>query len=205
MRRPERLGLLGVFLSLLWLPPLVSSAPPGDLGELMAQLGKVRSVHARYSEEVQASLLQHNITSTGTIRYLAPDTIVKSTDTEPSREIRIEGDRISINEAGMTREIHISEHRAIESMVSALRAVFAGDPGDLERHFRLRFEPLSFEENDEGWRLTLSPHDSEVSWLLSHIEIQGIGREIRRIEIQEPNGDSRRMYLERLSIDPPDE
>jgi len=170
----------------------------------MAQLGKVRSVSARYTESVQVSLLQHGIESTGTIRYVAPDSIVETVDGEPLREIRIEGDRIAIRDAGETREIDVGEHRAIESMVAALRSVFAGDLVDLERHFRVRFEPLGSTEGG-GWLLTLDPEDAEVAWLLSRIEIQGTGREVHRIEIREPNGDSRTMRFQLQAIDPPDE
>jgi hypothetical protein len=202
-RRSKRIGLRSTLLWLLLPSCLAWGAPPGDLRELMVQLGEVRSVSARYTESIQVSLLEHSIESTGTIRYVAPATIVKSADGEPLREIRIEGSRIRISESGETREIDVGEHRAIEAMVAALRSVFAGDLEQLERHFRVRFERLRSNEGGGGWRLTLDPQDTKVLWLLSRIEIQGSGREIRRIEIQETNGDSRTMRFERQAIDVP--
>jgi hypothetical protein len=202
--RSKRLGPESVLTWLLMLSSPAFAVPPGDLSGLMAQLSEVRSVSARYTETIQVSLLEHGIESTGTIRYVAPDTLIESVDGEPSREIRIQGDRIRISEADETREIDVGEHRAIESMVSALRSVFAGNLVELERHFRVRFERLGSKQDGAGWHLTLTPDDAEVAWLFSHIEIRGSGREIHRIEIREPNGDSRTMRFERQKIDPPD-
>jgi hypothetical protein len=203
-RRPERVGLLGSLLPLLWLSSPVLAVPPDGLRELMAQLGEVRSVSARYTESIRMSLLEHSIERTGTIRYISPDTILLSADAETRREIRIAGNRISIREAGQTQDVEVAEHQAIASMVAALRSVFSGDLEDLERHFRVGFERIGSKEDDEGWRLTLDPNDAEVAWLLSRIEIQGIGREIRRIAIREPNGDSRTVRIESEAIDAPD-
>jgi hypothetical protein len=204
-KRSKRLGLGSVLIWLLGLSCPAFAAPPGDLSELMAQLAEVRSVSAHYTETIRVSLLEHGIESTGTIRYVAPDTLIELVDGEPSREIRIQGDQIRISEAEETREIDVGEHRAIESMVAALRSVFAGNLVELERHFRVRFERLGSKESSDGWRLTLAPDDAEVAWLFSRVEIRGSGREIRRIEIREPNGDSRTMHFERQKIDPPDE
>jgi hypothetical protein len=170
----------------------------------MAQLAEVRSVSARYTETIQVSLLEHGIESTGTIRYVAPDTLTELVDGEPSREIHIQGDRIKVSETNETREIDVGDHRAIESMVAALRSVFAGDLVELERHFRVRFERPRSGEGGNGWHLTLVPDDAEVAWLFSRIEIRGSGREIHRIEIREPNGDSRTMRFEHQEIDSPD-
>jgi len=170
----------------------------------MAQLAKVRSVSARYTETIQVSLLEHGIESTGIIRYVAPDTLIEIVDGEPAREIHIQGDRVRISEANETHEIDVGEHRSIESMVAALRSVFAGRLNELERHFRVRFEGLGSEGGGDGWHLTLTPDDAEVAWLFSRIEIRGSGREIHRIEIREPNGDSRTMRFKHQEIDPPD-
>jgi hypothetical protein len=202
--RSKQLGLGSVLFGLLVLSFSSFAAPPGDLSELMAQLAKVRSVSARYTETIQVSLLEHGIESTGTIRYVAPDTLIESLDGEPSREIRIQGDRVRISEADETREIDVGEHRAIESMVAALRSVFTGNLVELERHFHVRFERLGPGKVGDGWHLTLIPDDAEVAWLFSRIEIRGSGREIHRIEIREPNGDSRTMRFEHQEIDSPD-
>jgi hypothetical protein len=200
--RSRQLGPGSVLIWLLVLSSPAFAAPPGDLSELMAQLAEVRSVSARYTETIQVSLLEHGIESTGTIRYVAPDTLIELVDGEPSREIRIQGDRVRIREADETREIDVGEHRALESMVAALRSVFAGDLVELERHFRVRLEGLGPGEGGDGWHLTLAPDDAEVAWLFYRIEIRGSGREIRRIEIREPNGDSRTMRFENQVIDP---
>lgn len=204
-RRTERLGLFGAILLLLWLPLQSLAAQPDDLSELMGRLAKTGSLYARYSERIDASVLQRSINSRGTIRYRAPDKIVKSTDGEPRREVQIEGDRIWVRQGDESREIHIGEHRAIDAMVSAMRSLLAGDLDDLQRHFHVRFEPAATKDTDGGWELTLEPRSTEVSWLLSRIQIRGTEAEVREIELQEPNGDSRRMRIHHQEIDPPQE
>jgi hypothetical protein len=165
---------------------------PTTLDHLMGLLREVQSVDADYTETIEVSLLTQAMTTRGHLHYEAPDRIVK-TDSR-GESIRIEGNRLLIEDASGLREVAITDFVALEHLVVALRATFSGDLEALRSRYELAFRPA--DEGVEGrWSLSLRPRERRLFQILAQIEIGGRGETIDRIELQEPNGDRRVLRM----------
>jgi hypothetical protein len=170
----------------------------GDLDVVMQGLAEVRSVRADYVETLEMSLLEQRLTTRGTLSYEAPDRITKTSASDPEQAVRFEGDTLWVSDGKETRRLSVQDHRALETLVVALRATFAGDLATLREHFH-----LSFQRADPDWSLELRPREAGLGGPFSSVELRGRGREIRVVRIHEANGDLRSMRLRVIQIDPP--
>lgn len=171
---------------------------PHDLEGLMSLLAQVEYVEAEYREIVESSLLSVPISSRGRLEYRAPDWIRMSSDKGDRFEISGETLRILRN-GRLVRELSTSDHSAIESLVSALKAIFAGDLERLQQHYRLRFQG-----GGQDWSMDLVPvaPGTGLPIALAHIGVRGAGATIEGIELTESDGDVRRLRMRVLDRKP---
>ena len=178
--------------SVLLLASLAAAAQeePWDFARLMAQLAQVQTSRARYSEVRRVAVLQKPLQLSGTLLYARPGLIEKR-QILPFREvIRVDGDRLTVEREGKTREIRLQNASLIAALVESLRATLAGDGAELERFYSVRVEGTR-----HRWTLGLTPREVEIAGVVKTIAIIGSGSRIARMEILEPGGDGSVMTI----------
>ncbi|EXJ16232.1 outer membrane lipoprotein carrier protein LolA [Imhoffiella purpurea] len=163
----------------------------------MRSLAQVTQVEAEYRERVELSLLDQPLESSGHLSYQAPDRLSKTSDKGDA--VLIDGDRIELIRGDGKTRLRISDHAALEGIVLALRATFAGDLDRLRRLYR-----LDYQSRPDGWTLELVPLERGIANLFQSVRIEGVDNRIDRLDILEGNGDRRRMRLtnQRLLVCP---
>jgi hypothetical protein len=170
--------------------PVAAQEEPWDFARLMAQLAQVQSSRARYSEVRRVAVLQKPLQLSGTLLYARPARIEKR-QILPFREvIRVEGDRLTVEREGKTREVSLQNAPLIAGLVESLRATLAGDATELERLYSVRVRGTR-----RRWTLELTPRDVEIAGVVKSILVAGSDSRVARLEILEPSGDGSVMTI----------
>ena len=192
-------GFVGsaLLLALATMPLTAAADPPPTrnlewgLPQLMAQMHAVRSASARFIERKFDQLLNQPLQSSGTLIFIAPDTLQKETLAPAPSRLTVVADRLTIVQPdGRTRTLSLSEVPELGALVASIRATLAGDAATLDRYYALT---LSGSAGD--WSLVLQPRDARLRDLLTMIRIRGEGSLISRIETVEHDGDRTEMTI----------
>ena len=170
--------------------PAAAQEEPWDFARLMAQLAQVQTSRARYSEVRRVAVLQKPLHLSGTLLYERPARIEKRQILPFKEVIRVDGDRLTVEREGKTREVRLQNAPLIAALVESLRATLAGDATELERLFSVRVQGTR-----QRWTLALSPREVEIGGVVKGISIAGAGSRLARIEILEPGGDGSVMTI----------
>jgi outer membrane lipoprotein-sorting protein len=177
-------------LLLLASAPAAAQEEPWDFARLMGELAQVQTSRARYSEVRRVAVLQKPLQLSGTLFYARPARIEKH-QTLPFKEvIRVDGDRLSVEREGKTREIRLQNSSLVAALVESLRATLAGDGTELERLYSVRVQGTR-----QRWTLALTPREVEIAGVVKNIVIAGSGSRVARLEILEPGGDGSVMTI----------
>jgi len=183
--------LAGVALALL--APSAPADPDWTLARLLAGFAKTHEAHASFIERKRVAVLDRPLVSTGELTFVAPDRLEKRT-LRPRRELlKVEGNHLSIERGDRTLEIDLRSYPEVAAFVESIRGTLAGDRGALERFYQLRLEGEA-----ASWALTLTPRAPGMAALVEQVRIAGKGAEISVVEIQQANGDSTLMSVQRL-------
>jgi len=190
MRRHISL-LAGLALALL--APSAPADSDWTLARLLAGFAKTHEAHASFIERKRVAILDRPLVSTGELMFVAPDRLEKRT-LRPRRELlRVEGNHLSIERGDRTLEIDLRSYPEVAAFVESIRGTLAGDRGTLERFYQLRLDG-----DAASWALTLTPRAPGMAALVEQVRIAGKGAEISVVEIQQANGDSTLMSVQRL-------
>ena len=170
--------------------PAAAQEETWDFAQLMAQLAQVQTSRARYSEVRRAAVLQKPLHLSGTLFYERPARIEKR-QTLPFREvISVDGDRLTVEREGKTREVRLQNAPLVAALVESLRATLAGDGAELERLYSVRVGGTR-----QRWTLALSPREVEIASVVKGISISGSGSRVAHLEILEAGGDGSVMTI----------
>jgi hypothetical protein len=181
-----------VLLSVTGLPaqPAVTT-PEWTLPTLMTAMHHVRSSTARFVEMRYFHLLNQPQQSSGTLLYVAPGYLQKTTAEPTPSRLTISGDRLTIEQQGQpTRAIALQDYSAIGTLVDSIRATLAGDLPALTRSFTTT---LAGGAND--WTLTLQPRDAKLREMVTSIRILGEQNTIRDVLTLQADGDRTDMTV----------
>jgi hypothetical protein len=170
--------------------PAAAQEEPWDFARLMAQLAQVQASRARYSEVRRVAVLQKPLQLSGTLLYARPARIEKRQILPFSEVIRVDGDRLTVEREGKTREVRLQNAPLIAGLVESLRATLAGDGTELERLYS-----VSVQGTRQRWTLALTPRDVEIAGVVKSIVIAGSDSRLARLEILEPSGDGSVMTI----------
>ena len=170
--------------------PVAAQEELWDFARLMAQLAQVQSSRARYSEVRRVAVLQKPLQLSGTLFYARPARIEKRQILPFEEVIRVDGDRLTVERDGKTREIMLQSAPLIAGLVESLRATLAGDATELERLYS-----VSVQGTRQRWTLALTPREVEIAGLVKSIVIAGSDSRVVRLEILEPSGDGSVMTI----------
>ena len=188
IRAPGRTRRLAAALS-VFLPALAIGAADG-LDDVMRLLAMREHGRVEFVEQQFLKILDHPLESSGELRYDAPDRLEKRT-LQPRREtLVLAGGTLTAERGGRTRTLDLHRYPQVLPFVESIRATLAGDRSALEKVFR-----VDFNGGIERWTLTLAPRDAELERAVKQVQIDGMGDQLIRVEIRQPDGDRSLMTL----------
>lgn len=188
-RRADR----GVFALLLAWTLAAPAAEPWTLDRLMHGLAQTRTARASFVERKTVRILERPLVASGELRFTAPDRLEKRTVRPQPELLLLQGDTLTLERAGRRTVLELRSYPEAAAFVESIRGTLAGDRKALERVYR-----LALEGSEASWVLTLTPADPATRALVERIRIAGRRADVSVIEIQQVNGDSSLMSVQRL-------
>jgi hypothetical protein len=161
-----------------------------ELDRVMQLLAARRHGEASFVDQHFISLLRRPVESSGELIYDAPNRLEKRTLEPRPETLVLTGDVITVQRGHSSRVLELNSYPQILPFVESIRATLAGDRAGLERVFR-----LDFAGNLARWTMVLYPRDAQLAKIVSQIQIDGLGDELRKVEIRQPDGDRSLMTL----------
>jgi outer membrane lipoprotein-sorting protein len=185
-----RLAVIAAALLLALASPAAFAA--WDLQQLMESLARNKSGRATFVETKHIAMLSAPLVSWGELLYTAPDKLEKRTLKPKPETMAIDGDMLSITRGRQKFELQLQAQPELAAFIDSIRGTLAGDRGALERSYR-----LSLEGSAESWVLQLVPTDNRMKAVVQRIRISGVQGDVKRIEIEQADGDSSLMAIEK--------
>jgi outer membrane lipoprotein-sorting protein len=181
-------------LAMALLPVLASPSALAawDLQQLMDSLARNRSGRATFVETRQIAMLSAPLVSSGELLYTAPDKLEKRTLKPKPETMAIDGDMLSITRGRQKYELQLQAQPELAAFIDSIRGTLAGDRGALERNYR-----LGLQGTPDSWVLQLLPIDNRMKAVVQRIRISGVQGDVKRIEIDQADGDSSLMVIEK--------
>jgi outer membrane lipoprotein-sorting protein len=186
----------GLALALLAGGGAAEPAAPPSLEALMAGMAQTPGVEARFLERKEIALLSEPLETRGTLIFLPPDRLVRTTDAPSRSRLVIAGERLSFRDAAGGNAVDLSANPLAREFVDNFIVLFNGDLAAL----RERYEPALTSEG-ERWSLVLTPRHRPLSDLIERITLTGAGRALVRMEMLERDGDRSTTSFEAVQVD----
>lgn len=153
--------------------------------DVMAQMREVHESSAHFTERRTMAMLSAPLETRGTLRYEAPDMLVKHTLQPRQEKFTVRGDRLTVVEGrDRLRSLSLSDQPQIGALVESIRATLSGNLETLERYYTVAVTGTL-----DAWTLDLTPRDEDLAAFVTLIEITGAGAAIRTVDTRESNGD----------------
>lgn len=188
-RRVDRLLLAALLAWTLGAP----AAEPWTLDRLMQGLAQTRSARASFVEQKTVRVLEQPLIASGELSFTAPDRLEKRTLRPRPELLLLQGETLTLERAGRSTRLDLRSHPEVAAFTESIRGTLAGDRRALERIYQ-----LSLQGTAASWVLTLIPADAAMRALVERVRIAGRHAELSVIEIQQANGDSSLMSVQRL-------
>jgi hypothetical protein len=161
-----------------------------DLDQVMGLLAMRQHGRVEFIEQQFLAVLNHPIESSGELRYDAPDRLEKRTLKPHAETLVLSGGVLTVERAHSRRVMDLHAYPQVLPFVESIRATLAGDRGALERWFHLEFSG-----SVSRWTLTLEPLESKMKQSVRQVRIDGVGDQLLKVEIRQPDGDRSLMTL----------
>jgi outer membrane lipoprotein-sorting protein len=161
-----------------------------DVDALMALLRATPHAHATFRETKYLKVLETPVETSGELTFTPPDRLEKRTIGLNAETLVADRDSVSIEGAGRKRTLPLAQYPEIGVFVDSIRGTLSGDRSALEKSYT-----LSVAGTPARWTLTLRPRDAQVARLVSRIAIEGSQGEVRRVEIEQADGDRSVMAI----------
>ncbi len=179
--------------ALLAWPLGAAAAEPWTLERLMQGLAHTRAARASFVEKKTVRILEQPLVASGELSFTAPDRLEKRTLRPRPELLLLQGDTLTLERAGQTTRLDLRSHPEVAAFTESIRGTLAGDRQALERNYL-----LSLQGSEASWVLTLIPADAAMRALVERVRIAGRHADLSVIEIQQANGDSSLMSVQRL-------
>ena len=173
-----------------------AGAPTPTLEALMAGMAETSGVSARFVESKQVALLSEPIETRGTLVFVPPDRLRRSTAAPSRSELVIAGDRFAFHDEAGSDAVDLSASPLAHQFVENFIVLFNGDLAKL----RERYEP-EFTARGAEWSLALRPRRRPLSDLIERITLVGTGPLLRSMEMLEKDGDRTTTRFSDVEID----
>jgi Outer membrane lipoprotein carrier protein LolA-like len=162
------------------------------LPQLMRGLGQVRSATGRFVERKTIHVLNAPLMASGTLTYVAPDYLRKTTLSPVPEDFTLDRGtaEISGGPEHQTHSFSLDEAPQIAGLVEGIRATLAGDLPMLKRFYTVRLTGT-----EAGWQLLLQPKTTQAASFITWMLIQGSENRLTAIDTASPNGDHSEMGI----------
>jgi outer membrane lipoprotein-sorting protein len=188
---PRILGMLALLAALC---PTWAADASWNIDSLMQSLAKVGMGRADFVETKTIAMLDKPVQSSGQLFYVAPDKLQKRTLKPRPEDMIIEGNTLTIDRNGRTMTMSVDSAPELVGFVDSIRGTLAGDRKALERSFA-----LTLDGPPERWVLLLKPRNERMAQAVSAIRISGNRDDVKRIEIEQADGDRSVMTIRRVA------
>jgi hypothetical protein len=168
----------------------LAHAAPFDVGALMAMLRSAHPGRATYHETRYISVLDQPVETSGELRFTPPDRLEKRSVGLNAETLVADRDTVTIDRAGRHQVLSLAQYPEIGVFVDSIRGTLAGDRALLEKTY-----DLSLAGAAARWTLTLQPRDAKLQRIVRRIDIEGLAARVRRVEIQQADGDRSVMTI----------
>ena len=179
-------------LTLAMLSPAAFAA--WDLQQLMDTLAQSKSGRATFVETKHIAVLDRPVESSGELLFTAPDRLEKRTLKPKAESMLVNGGELLVERGRQKYHLQLQAYPELAAFIDSIRGTLAGDRKALERNYR-----LSLEGSAERWTLQLLPLDDKMLAVIKSIRIAGARDQVRSIEINQADGDSSLMAIEKLA------
>ena len=171
-----------------------TSAAGFDLAQLTAQLARVKSGEATFTEKRRVEMLDRTLESSGRLAFRAPDTFVRET-LKPRREkLEVTGNVLTMSIGERSRTLQLDSAPEAAVIVEAVRGTLTGNRESLERLF-----DASVSGSAERWSLDLVPRDLRLRGQVASVRVSGHGPTVREVQVLLADGDRSTMTIEPLA------
>jgi hypothetical protein len=130
------------------------------------------------------------VESTGELVFTPPDRLEKRSVGLNAERMVVDRESLSIERGGRKQTLSLRDHPQIAVFVESIRGTLAGDRASLERTYT-----LALDGDAQRWRLVLKPRDPQLARIVSRIIIGGMQAQVRRVEIEQADGDRSVMVV----------
>ena len=160
------------------------------LGALMALLKSSHPGRATYHETKYIAVLDHPVETSGTLSFAPPDHLEKKSEGLNAETLVADRDTVVIERGGRKQTLSLAQYPEIGVFVESIRGTLAGDEAALEKAYG-----LSLSGDAARWTLSLVPREESLQRIVKRIEIEGVQGRVRRVEIQQADGDRSVMVI----------
>ena len=173
-------------------PALAQPVDGWGLPELMQSLSQVKSSSARFTERQTMHMLTAPFMTSGTLQYVAPDWMQKTTTSPaPERFILDRGQVTIIGGADKrTQVFSLSDYPQIGGLIEGILATLGGNLPMLDRFYRVQLSGSS-----HAWQVLLQPKDAGLAHFIAWLRIYGEGDRVTVIDTHDSNGDHSEMSI----------
>ncbi len=158
----------------------------------MSRLAAVPERRATFQEDKTIAALATPVHANGRLAFRRPGYLEKITYPPAAEAIVVDGSRLAITLGDEPpNSVDLEAHPEVGALVEAIRGTLAGDLPGLRRSYAVVMDGSA----GGGWRLTLQPADPRVAQFVKQVEIDGQGTDLRRVDIQQANGDRSVMTI----------
>ncbi len=169
----------------------VSALANDTLGALLEALTTERAATLAFEERRDDPMLEFPETRSGSLAFEPPDTLTRQVDGPRGETVHIEGDTLTLERRGSSREIDLNEQPALATLAGLFRALLTGDRETLEADFE-----IDVTGDIDAWTLELVPRDRALRRMVPELTLRGAGGELRELVTIEAGGHHSRMRFE---------
>jgi predicted LPLAT superfamily acyltransferase len=161
------------------------------LPQLMHELAQVGSVSGRFDERKTIHILSSPLLASGTLTYVAPDRLTKTTLTPMAEYFSL--DRGQLTFTGADHQAHtvsLAEVPQIAGLIEGIRATLAGDLPALKRYY-----DVELAGGAAHWQLLLTPKQDGLAHFVKWLRIEGDWDHIEAVNTDHGNGDHSEMNI----------
>lgn len=162
-----------------------AAATTASVEDVMRLLADSGSVRASFHERKYVHLLADPIETRGKLFFQPPDRMARHVETPAPVWMAIRDDEVALRDGRGEQRFDLGQSDVGRSLVDGLAVVLRGDLALLTARYE-----IAFEAGDAGWQIVLTPRSRALRVLIASMIIDGVGSEIRRIEVREEGGDS---------------
>jgi len=168
-----------------------------DLSQLTAELARVRSGEARFTEKRRIEMLDRTLESSGRLSFRAPDVFVRETLKPRHEKLEVHGNTVTMSLGERSRTVQLDSTPEAAVIVEAVRGTLTGNRDALERLFL-----ASVSGDAARWTLDLVPRDLRLRGQVASVRLTGERSVVREVVVMLADGDRSTMTIEPLSRTP---